>query len=111
MEKIIKEVVYSSTFYDDLKAVYLFGYEIFGSMMADLFQEKILHLTYGLSYQFHIYPECKDLATKSQIYRNILLGKYLIVYRIKAKKIEVLKIFHGNQNPVKINAMKKIRPK
>lgn len=67
MEKIVKKVVYSSKFFNDLKTIYLYGYEAFGTTTADLFQEKILHLTYGLSYQSYLYPECRHLATKTQI--------------------------------------------
>lgn len=111
MEKVVKKVVYSSTFYDDLKAVYLYGNETFGERMADFFQEQILHYTHGLSYLFNMHPECRHLETKTQIYRNIILGKYLVIYRIRSEKIEVLRTFHGSQNPKIFIAIKKIKPK
>jgi len=60
---------------------------------------------------FLIYPECRHLETKTQMYRNIILGKYLIIYRIKTEKIEVLRAIHGSQSPKNIKAIKKIRPK
>jgi hypothetical protein len=28
------------------------------------------------------YPECRHLPTKNNIYRNIIWGKYLIIYKI-----------------------------
>jgi toxin ParE1/3/4 len=111
MEKIIKEVAYSSRFFNDLKTIYLYGYELFGPSMADLFQEKILHLTYGLSYQFNLYPECRNLETKTQIYRNIIFDNYLIIYRIKSTKIEVLRALHGSRKTKTIKAVKKIKIK
>ena len=109
MEKVIKKVVYSSDFYKDLKAIYTYGHETFGETMANLFQEEILHVTRGLSYKFLLYSECKYLETKTQLYRNIILGKYLIIYRIKSEKIEVLRALHGSQNPKIIKAIKKIK--
>jgi len=111
MKKNIKEVVYSSTFYDDLKSVYLYGYKTFGSYMADVFQEKNLHLTYGLSYQYLIYPECRPLETKQQIYRNIISDNHRIIYRIRLKIVGVLRIIHGTKNPATIKSIKKIKIK
>ena len=111
MEKVIKKVIYSIAFYEDLKSIYSYGLETFGFDIAEIFQEKILHSANGLSFMFLIYPECKHLETKTQIYRNIILGKYLIIYRIKAKKIEVLRAFHGSQNPRIIKAIRKIKIK
>ena len=111
MEKVIKKVIYSITFYEDLKFIFSYGFETFGFEMAEIFQEKILHSANGLSYMFLIYPECKHLETKTQIYRNIILGKYLIIYRIKAEKIEILRALHGSQSPKIIKAIKKIKIK
>ncbi len=111
MEKVIKKVIYSFTFYEDLKSIYSYGLETFGFDLAEIFQEKILHTSNGLSYMFLIYPECRHLETKTQIYRNIILGKYLIIYRIKSTKIEVLRAIDGSQNPKIIRAIKKIKIK
>lgn len=111
MEKVIKKVAYSDDFYEDLKEIYSYGSETFGEEMGDLFQEKILHSTFGLSYLFLMHPECRQLQTKTQVYRNIILGRYLIIYRIKASKIEVLRALHSSQNPQTIKAIKKIKIK
>jgi toxin ParE1/3/4 len=109
MEKVIKKVAYSDAFYEDLKDIYSYGSETFGEEMGDLFQEKILHSTSGLSYMFLMYPECRQLQTKTQIYRNIILGRYLIIYRIKASKIEVLRALHSSQNPELIKSVRKVK--
>jgi len=39
MEENIKEVVYSSSFFTDLKTNYLYGKETFGIRMADFFKK------------------------------------------------------------------------
>jgi toxin ParE1/3/4 len=111
MEKVVKKVIYSATFYQYLKSIYSYGIETFGFDMAEIFQQKILHASNGLSYMFLLNPECRHLQTKTQIYRNIILGKYLIIYRAKAQKIEVLRALHGSQNPKTIKAIKKIKIK
>jgi plasmid stabilization system protein ParE len=48
-----------------------------------------------------IYPECRFLPTKTQIYRNIIWGNYLIIYRIRRDSVEVLSLFHTKQKPAK----------
>ena len=55
----------------------------------------------------YIYPECRFLPTKTQMYRNIVWGNYLIIYRIRKTKIVVLSLFHTRQKPVKIKMVKK----
>jgi plasmid stabilization system protein ParE len=55
----------------------------------------------------YIFPECRFLPTKTQIYRNIIWGNYLIVYRIKKNVIEVPGLFHSKRNPSKIRLAKK----
>jgi plasmid stabilization system protein ParE len=49
----------------------------------------------------YIYPECRFLPTKTQIYRNIIWGNYLIIYRIRRDSVEVLSLFHTKQKPAK----------
>ncbi|HWY10518.1 MAG TPA: type II toxin-antitoxin system RelE/ParE family toxin [Bacteroidia bacterium] len=106
MEKAIKKVVRSEYFYKDIQKIYLYGVETFGVRAADVFFEEILKQISELSYLFNIYPECRHLKTKTQIYRNIILGSYLIIYRITPKRIEVLRAIHGSQSP---KVFKKIR--
>jgi hypothetical protein len=55
----------------------------------------------------YIYPECRFLPTKTQIYRNIVWGNYLIIYRVKKEIVEVLGVFHTKQKPAKIKLVKK----
>lgn len=55
----------------------------------------------------YIYPECRFLPTKTQIYRNIVWENYLIIYRIRKTKIVVLSLFHTKKKPMKIKMVKK----
>ena len=111
MEKVIKKVEYSSIFYEDLKSIYSYGFETFGEMMAEILQSQILNSTQSLYFQYYLNPECRHLETKTQIYRNIILGKYLIIYRVRANKIEVLRALHGSQSPKIIKTIRKIKTK
>jgi toxin ParE1/3/4 len=111
MEKVIKKIVYSAVFYEDLKSIYLYGLETFGEIMAEILQDQILNRTSGLYLNYYLNPECRHLETKTQIYRTIILGKYLIIYRIRANKIEILRALHGSQSPKIIKATKKIKTK
>jgi plasmid stabilization system protein ParE len=55
----------------------------------------------------YIYPECRFLPTKTQIYRNIVWGNYLIIYKIRKESIEVLSLFHTKQKPSKVRMVRK----
>jgi hypothetical protein len=44
MEKNIKEVAFSSAFFNDLKSVYEYGTETFGKSVADYLYEQIFKL-------------------------------------------------------------------
>ena len=109
MEKSVRKVIYSKVYYTNLQEVYLYGKETFGKVFADIFLEEINHTVSGLSYKFNSYPECRHLATKNKVYHNIILGKYLIIYRIRTEKIEVLRIFHGSRGPKTIRASRSVK--
>lgn len=102
MEKRIRKVVYSSAFYKDSQNIYLYGKETFGKMFADIFVEELHHITEVLSFQFNLHPECRYIPTKTKKYSNIILGKYLVVYRITSDTIEVIRAFHSSQSISKI---------
>ena len=63
----------------------------------------------NLETNYLVNPECRHLETKTKIYRNIILGSYLIIYRIRANKIEVLRAFHGSRSPKDIKKVKQIK--
>ncbi|OUL60681.1 type II toxin-antitoxin system RelE/ParE family toxin [Flavobacterium sp. AJR] len=112
MEIPKKEVVTSALFdFVDLPSIHEYGTETFGLRLADYFIEEIYSYLDNLSKDYLLHPECHHLKTKTKKYRNIILGSYLIIYRIKSTRIEVLRAFHGSRSPKTIGKIKKINIK
>lgn len=109
MEKKVREVIRSEELDFDFLEIFNYEFETFGQEFATIFLENVKHEILGLSFQYYLHPECRQLQTKTQIYRNIILGRYLIIYRVKAHKIEVLRALHRSQNPNVIKAIKKLK--
>ncbi|HET6559093.1 MAG TPA: type II toxin-antitoxin system RelE/ParE family toxin [Prolixibacteraceae bacterium] len=106
-----KQVVLSTEFQQDIKAVFAYGKETFGFNAAKTFVSEIYMLVWNLDYQYLMFPEVRFLTTKSKKYRNIILGSYLIIYRVESDRVEVLRIFHSSQCiPQNIATVKKIKP-
>lgn len=109
MEEKIRKVIFSDIADRDLADIYNYGLVTFGDTVAILFLQNIYQKINELPLFFLIYPECRFLETKTQLYRNIILGKYLIIYRVKTNEIHILRALHGSQNPDTIRAIKKIK--
>jgi len=82
---------------------------MFGYFQAEYYKQKIRHVLGTLPDFYMTYPECRHLATKSRMYRNIILDSHLIIYRITAQRIEILDIFHSASSIGKIRAARSIR--
>ena len=111
MEKGIscKPYVTSDKFFESRREVYDCGASMFGYFQAERYDGKIEKAIETLSSYYTAYPECRYLATKSRMYRNIILDAHLIVYRIAAERIEVLDIIHSASSITKIRNVRKIR--
>ena len=110
MEIKVREVITSELFdYVDIPSIFYYGMETFGIKLADSFIEEIYFRIEKLETQYLLHPECRHLETKTKIYRNIILGSYLIIYRIRANKIEVLRAFHGSRSPKAIKTVRKVK--
>ena len=109
MEKKNLTVVTSSPFnVKDIPSIHEYGMVTFGLKLADYFIGEIYKQLESLSKEYLLHPECRHLETKTKKYRNIILGSYLIIYRITTNRIEVLRAFHGSRSPKKIQKAKKI---
>ena len=108
-EKEKKEVAVSEQFTIDLISVYEYGEEVFGSAAAKSFVSDIYSKIWSLDQTWAHHPECRHLQTKDKRYRNIILGSYLIIYRVKKSRILVLRILHGHSSISKIKGSRKIR--
>ncbi len=109
MEKENFEVVSSKIFdFIDLPSIHEYGTATFGIKSADYFIDEIYLRIEQLSNNPFLHPECRHLETTSKKYRNIILGSYLIIYRISKTRIEVLRAFHGSRSPKIIKQTKRI---
>ena len=103
-----KQIKISDQFYESFEQVYDFGFERFGYLQAEHYGQKIRKSLDTLPDFYLAYPECRYLATKGHMYRNIILDAHLIIYRIKNERIEVLDIIHSASSIRKIRDVRKI---
>jgi plasmid stabilization system protein ParE len=103
-----KPAIVSNQFYESIEQMYEFGLETFGYFQAERYKQHIRASLSTLSEFYTAYPECRHLATKSRMYRNIILDAHLIIYRITDKRIEVLDIIHSASSIRKIRGVRKI---
>jgi toxin ParE1/3/4 len=101
-----KEVVISTAAQTDIKAVFVFGADTFGFIAAKAFVAEVYMSIWGLDYQYNLHPECRFLTTKSKIYRNIIQGSYLIIYRITSERVEVLRVLNSRVSIKKIRGVR-----
>jgi len=104
-----KKVDVSDEFKANRTEVYDFTLNTFGFFQAERYLEKIEKSLSLLSNFYYSNPECRHLATKTRIYRNIILDAHLIIYRITNQRIEVLDIIHSASSIGKIRKVRKIR--
>jgi len=104
-----KEVVISEQFDVDIISLYTFGEEVFGVNAAKSFIADIYSLVLSLDRMYLLHLECRYLPTLNKRYRNIILGSYLIIYRITSEKIEVLRILHSHSSIRKIKTSRQIK--
>ena len=111
MEKEIarKPYVVSRAFNISRENIYEYTLDTFGYFQAERYRQKIRQSLDTLSDFYMAYPECRHLATKSRIYRNIILDAHLIIYRITNERIEVLDIIHSASSIRKIRDTRKVR--
>jgi plasmid stabilization system protein ParE len=103
-----KPYLTSNTFFDSRSDIYNYGVQVFGYLQAERYDQEIEEVIETLSDFYMAYPECRHLATKSRMYRNIILDSHLIIYRITNQRIEVLDILHSASNIGKIRNTRKI---
>ena len=104
-----KEVMRSKYYLLDVQDIFEYGEITFGENAAINFYEDLKLIVKNLETHYLLHPECRHLETKSKLYRNIILGAYLIIYRIKPNRIVVLRAFHGSRSPKSIKSVRKIK--
>jgi len=99
----------SKLFLIDLNSIFQYGVETFGLQQAELYENEIWKLVEGLSSNWLLFSECRNLPTKSKMYRWIVLESHLIIYRITIKEVQVLRILHSNRSITKIRTSRGVR--
>jgi plasmid stabilization system protein ParE len=85
-------------------------FEEFSEVLPNQVLDEIILLADSLINMPFRYPECKELPTKTKIYRSALYQKqYRIIYRVSSDEVIVLGIIHTSRNPSEIKKLKKIR--
>jgi plasmid stabilization system protein ParE len=92
-----------------LERVYEYGIETFAIAAATIFIDELISRIEQLSTSYLHHPECRYLATKSQMYRNLIHGSYLVIYRITPTRVEVLNIIHSSRSISHIKESRKIK--
>jgi len=103
-----KPVEVSDEFKSNRTQVYDYTLDIFGYFQAERYLRSVERALSTLHNFYTAYPECRHLATKSRMYRNIILDAHLIIYRITNERIEVLDIIHSPSSIGKIRNTRKI---
>jgi plasmid stabilization system protein ParE len=104
-----KPFVITGEFRASRKRIYNYSLDTFGYFQAERYVQQINKAVETLSDYHTAYPECRHLATKSRMYRNIVLDSHLIIYRITANRVEVLDIIHSASSIAKIRGVRNIR--
>jgi len=104
-----KPYIVSREFNESRKNIFEYSVYRFGYFQAELYKQKIRKSLDTLPDFYHAYPECRHLATKNRMYRNIILDAHLIIYRITDERIEVLDIIHSASSIRKIRTSRNIR--
>jgi len=107
-ERERKEVRVSIQFDSDIQDVYRYGVELFGEIAAKTFIADIYSRIWSLDVMFGLHPESRFLVTKNKRYRNVILGSFLIIYRINPGTVDVLRIIHSHSSIRKIRKTRKI---
>ncbi len=104
-----KEVDLSSKFDKDLIHVFDYGEETFGYTPAKIFIGDIYNYVWNLDSMYLLHPECRFLPTRNKTYRNIILGSYLVIYRITPNRVEVLRVLNARISIKKIRSTTKVK--
>ena len=104
-----KDVVVAKIAQSDIKAVFEYGADSFGFVAAKAFVSEVYMSIWNLDCQYLMHPECRFIPTRSKMYRNVIQGNYLIIYRITPKRIEVLRVLNSQVSIRKIRTAQRTK--
>lgn len=109
MEGQTLEVVISDMALKSLEHIYEYGIETFAFTAATVFIEDLIQHIEELSVYYSLHPECRYLPTQSKMYRNLIYGSYMVIYRINFTRVEVLNVLHSSRSISFIKSSRKIK--
>ncbi|MDR0543545.1 MAG: type II toxin-antitoxin system RelE/ParE family toxin, partial [Dysgonamonadaceae bacterium] len=72
----------SEVFNESLANVFEYGLETFGLLQADRYLQGIEEAVDSLPYSYGSNPYCRHIQIPGEVYRNIIIGSHLIIYRV-----------------------------
>ncbi|MDR3267028.1 MAG: type II toxin-antitoxin system RelE/ParE family toxin [Tannerella sp.] len=100
LHKKQKTLIISPFYTQRLLEIAEYGYELFGVKVSDAFISKIESKVMTLPKMPDIHPKNHFIeSNEKKIYRNILVGKYIILYSVTTHTIHVITIYHSAINP------------
>lgn len=79
MEGQIRPVAISDEAQKSLEQIYVYGIETFAYTAATMSIEELIVQMEKLTASYLLHPEYRYIPTKSQMYRNVIFGSYLII--------------------------------
>lgn len=55
------------------------------------------------------FRECREVPTKTRIYRQAVCMSWLIIFKVKVNKIVILGVIHSSRKPSRIRNLRKIK--
>jgi plasmid stabilization system protein ParE len=104
-----KPIEISDLFFASRSHIYDYTPDTFGYFQAERYMQQIKSSLATLPAFHTVYPECRYLATKSRMYRNIILDAHLVIYRITDERIKVLDILHSASSISKTRKTRNVR--
>ena len=98
-----KTLKISTDYHKHLKDVALYGTEMFGEHVSLTFITAIEEKVARLPFMPDANPKNRFIeSTERKTYRNIIVGKYIVLYAVTKSTVFVIDIIHSAKNPVRI---------
>ena len=105
----VKEVIVSDQFDLDIAEVFEYGEKTFGHSSAKAFVSEIYTLIRSLDVNYLSFPENRFLVTRNKSYRNIIIGSYLVIYKVEEVSVKVLRIVRSEVSIRQVRSVKRVR--
>ena len=108
-DKEVKKVIVSDQFDLDIAEVFEYGEKTFGHTSARAFVAEIYSLIQRLDLHYLLFPENRYLKTRNKSYRNIIIGSYLVIYKVEPDSVKVLRIIRSEVSIRLVKSVKRLK--